>query len=282
MERADLHSLPPSLNIIGAGKVGRTLGRLWHEQDILVIGDILNRSTTSTASACAFIGAGRPAQRIDELQPADVWMIASGDDSIAACCNALAEQGLFRPRDIVFHCSGALSSDVLQAARSKGAVVASVHPVRSFARPEDNVAVFAGTWCGVEGDTEALHVLREIFSCIGARFVELQPDAKTIYHAAAVFASNYLVTLMDVATQAYARAGVPPETALMLMEPLVRGTVDNVFKTGPRLALTGPIARGDMATVERQQAALSTWNEEYAALYEQFMRLTVDLARRQA
>lgn len=282
MQRAKPRLAPPSLNIIGAGKVGRTLGRLWQAQGILAIGDILNRSAVSAANARTFIGAGRPVRHMDELRPADVWMIAVGDDTIAACCDTLAACGLLRPHDIVFHCSGALSSDALHAAHSKGALVASAHPVRSFATPEDAAADFAGTWCGVEGDAQALHVLRKIFSRIGARLVELRPEAKTIYHAAAVFASNYLVTLMDVAIQAYTRAGVPAETALMLMEPLVRGTVDNVFKTGPHLALTGPIARGDMATVERQQAALSSWNEEYAVLYEQFVRLTVNLARRQA
>jgi predicted short-subunit dehydrogenase-like oxidoreductase (DUF2520 family) len=110
--------------------------------------------------------------------------------------------------------------------------------------------------------------------------VPINADDKTIYHSAAVFACNYLVTLLDVAQQAYAKSGIPPDVALKLMEPLVRETVDNIFRLGPADALTGPIARGDLATVVKQYREVRTWNARYGRLYKQLGKLTAALALR--
>ena len=132
----------------------------------------------------------------------------------------------------------------------------------------------------MEGDQRALDILQPAFAEIGAQCIDIDAGFKTVYHSAAVFASNYLVTLLDIARNAYVRAGIDPGAALEVLEPLVRGTVDNVFRSGPAEALTGPISRGDMATVVRQYRAVKEWDEEYGNLYKQLAKLTADLARR--
>ncbi|SDX39976.1 Predicted oxidoreductase, contains short-chain dehydrogenase (SDR) and DUF2520 domains [Collimonas sp. OK242] len=269
-----------TLSIIGCGKVGQTLGRLWHERRTFVLLDILNRSAASAQQACAFIGAGNVAASYADLRSADVYLIGAGDDQIAACCKALAASGKLQPGSIVFHCSGALSSLELAAATAQGAAVASVHPIRSFADPHQVAAHFDGTWCGSEGDAAALAVLGPAFSAIGAQSLAIRREQKTLYHAAAVFASNYQVTLIDVAQQAYVAAGIAPELALKLIEPLLSESAANAFRLGPAAALTGPIARGDLATVARQYQALQQWQPQTAALYQQFAALTADLALR--
>ena len=270
----------PTLSIIGCGKLGRTLGRLWHGSRTFTLFDILNRSTASAQEASAFIGAGSAAASCADLRNADVYLIAAGDDQIAACCNALAAAGKLQPGSIVFHCSGALSSFELAAASERGAAVASIHPIRSFAVPQQVAGHFAGTWCGSEGDAAALAVLGPAFSAIGAQLVNIHREQKTLYHAAAVFASNYQVTLIDIAQQAYVAAGIAPELALKLIEPLLTESAANAFRLGPAAALTGPIARGDMATVARQYQAIQEWQPRVAQLYRQFAGLTTDLARR--
>jgi predicted short-subunit dehydrogenase-like oxidoreductase (DUF2520 family) len=270
---------PRTLNILGAGHVGRSLARLWRERGVFTIGDILNRSPQSTSEAAEFIEAGRVASVMTDMQPADVWMIAVGDDGIRSCCEQLAASGKLVSGTVVFHCSGALPSGELESAKASGAAIASIHPIRSFANPAQVAAGFNGTWCGVEGDAEALALLKPAFEAVGARLVTIDPAAKTVYHAAAVFACNYLVTLLDAAVKAYGAAGVTPDEALQLMEPLVRGTIDNVFRNGPAAALTGPIARGDLATARKQSAAVNAWNENYGTLYDRFMELTIELAR---
>lgn len=269
-----------TLAIIGAGKLGQTLGRLWTSRHTLQVQDVLTRSQASAQAAVAFIGAGRPVATFAELRRTDYWLIATPDDRIAAACAALAQTGLLDGGSIVFHCSGALPSSALQSAIERGAAVASIHPIRSFAAPEQVVRDFAGTWCGMEGDSNALEVLEPLFSAIGAQLVRIDPQAKIHYHAGAVFACNYLVTLLDVARQSYVRAGIAPELALQMMAPLLRETLENVLKLGPEAALTGPVARGDMATAEKQCQAVTAADAAHGALYGQLMQLTADLAAR--
>jgi len=269
-----------TLSIIGCGKVGKTLARLWAQTQTFVIQDVLNRSQESSERAVSFIGGGRAIGDYTQLRLADVYMIAAGDDQIAECCEKLASTGQLSSRNTVFHCSGALPSNVLQPAAIQGATIASIHPIRSFASPEQVAASFAETWCGAEGDHQAIELLSKGFSALGAQLVPIAVEFKTVYHSAAVFACNYLVTLLDTARQAYVQAGIPPDAALQLMEPLVRETIDNVFHLGPEAALTGPIARGDTVTVVRQYRAVSQWNKRYGGLYKQLGKLTAGLAAR--
>lgn len=273
-------SKPQTLSIIACGKVGQTLARLWVQHSAIQLQDILNTTIASGTRAVAFIGAGRVASDYADLQAADIFLIAAPDDQIAACCTALANSGRLAAGNIVFHCSGALPASILASASQQGAAVASIHPIRSFAAPEKVVADFAGTYCGVEGEQAALDVLQPLFMAIGAQTVPIQGDNKVLYHAGAVFASNYLVTLMDTAVQAYGKAGIPPDVALKMMAALVRETTENVLQLGPEQALTGPIARGDVATVVRQYRAVNDWDQRYGRLYKQMGKLTAELARR--
>jgi predicted short-subunit dehydrogenase-like oxidoreductase (DUF2520 family) len=275
-------ALLKTLNIIGCGNLGKTLGRLWADAGSVTIQDVLNRSTESAAQAIAYIGAGRPSSSFMDLRPADIFLLACSDDQITACCDALAATGVLLPGTVVFHCSGALRSSTLMAAANHGALIASVHPIRSFAAPDQVIRSFSGTYCGTEGNLDAIAILENLFSAIGGILVPIDADAKTVYHSAAVFASNYLVTLIDVSLDAYLKAGIPRETALRLMEPLVRETVDNIFRLGPADALSGPIARGDVKTVVRQYRAVKIWDKRRAGLYKLMGKLTSEIAKRRA
>lgn len=268
-----------TLNIVGAGHVGRALGRLFYTRGVFAVQDVKTRGSDSARDAVAFIGAGTPVDGHGVMRPADVWMLAVADDAIAAVAAALA-QSVPMAGAVVFHCSGAKASTELDALRRAGALVASVHPVRSFADPIAVAAAFDGTFCGVEGDAAALAVLLPAFEAIGARPVQIDPAAKTVYHAAAVFASNYLVTVMDAALRAYQAAGIPADVARELARPLASETLSNVLRLGPEAALSGPIARGDAATVARQHAAVAAWDGPTGALYDALATATWDLARR--
>ncbi|NHZ34698.1 Rossmann-like and DUF2520 domain-containing protein [Massilia rubra] len=270
-----------TLNIVGAGHVGRVLGRLFAATGAFAVGDVLTRSHAGALDAVGFIGAGRAVSAMDQMRSADVWMLAVGDDQIGAVCAQLA---LCHPLQgaIVFHCSGAKSSALLAPATQAGALAASVHPIRSFADPAQVAQHFGGTFCGVEGDAGALAVLTPALQAIGAQPVAIDAQAKTVYHAASVFASNYLVTVLDAALRAYQAAGVPEPVARALAQPLAAESMANVFRLGAAAALSGPIARGDMDTVARQQAALAAWDGPTGALYAALVAPTQDLARRKA
>ena len=268
-----------SLTVVGGGHVGRVLGRLFARAGAFALQDIVARSVDSAAQAQAFIGAGAPAAAGGALRQADVYMLTVSDDQIVPACEALVASVPLKGA-VVFHCSGALASDRLAAARAAGAHVASVHPIRSFADTESVAAGFAGTFCGVEGDQQALDVLLPALAAIGGRAVQIDPAAKTVYHAAAVFASNYLVTVIDAALRAYQAAGIPEAVARELARPLALESMENAFRLGAAPALTGPIARGDMATVQRQQDAVAAWDGATGRLYEALVPPTVALAGR--
>lgn len=267
------------LTVIGGGHVGGVLGRLLAARAGFTVTDVLARSASSAQTAAGFIGAGRALDDYGALAAADIYMLSVTDDQIAPACEALAAAVPMRGA-VVFHCSGALASDRLQAARDAGAYVASVHPIRSFADMEAVAAAFDGTFCGVEGDAPALAVLLPALAAIGARAVQIDACAKTVYHAAAVFASNYLVTVLDAALRAYQAAGIPEDVARELTRPLASESMQNVFRLGAAPALSGPIARGDMATVKRQQDAVSAWDAATGQLYEALVPPTVALAAR--
>lgn len=271
----------PTLTIIGCGNVGKALGRLWHVSGVASISQVLNRSLESAKEAVAFMDAGRPVASWSALVPADIYLVSVPDDHIEASARQLAATGILKPENIVFHCSGSLPSSIMQDVLACGAATASVHPIRSFASPDQVVGSFEGTWCGTEGTARAVAALQGLFAAIGARTVEIDASAKMLYHSAAVFASNYLVTLADLALEAYEQAGISRETGLLMIAPLMHKTVENVISMGPKKALSGPIARGDWGTIERQLRAIEAWNPERANLYKQLAERTKVLARRE-
>jgi predicted short-subunit dehydrogenase-like oxidoreductase (DUF2520 family) len=273
--------IPSTLNIIGGGRVGRTLGSLWQGRHAFVIQDVLSGTPHSARSAVAFIGSGRAVDWLEEMRPADVWMLTPPDGKIVHSCEALARSGLLRSGDIVFHCSGAMTSAELASASAAGALVASVHPLKTFADPAAGLRTFAGTFCGAEGERAALDVLRPAFEDIGATLCEIDPRFKSMYHAASVMVCNELVALMESGLLSYEKSGLARATALRVMEPLVRETIANVFSLGTTQALTGPIARGDHEVVARHIDALAAWDPRLAAIYRALGVLALDLARAQ-
>lgn len=277
----DANATMKTLNIIGAGRVGRTLAKLWADARTLRIQDVLTRTPHSARDAVVFIGEGRATNALEHMQPAALWLLTPPDGAIADCCAALAASGLLRASDVVFHCSGALPASVLVAATARGAHVASVHPLKSFADASDAVNTFRGTYCAAEGDAAALALLTPVFEHIGARVTAINAQFKTHYHAASVLVCNDLTALMEAGLRCYEKAGLPRATASAMMEPLVRETLDNVFKLGTVKALTGPIARGDHEVVAQQLAALNAVDPRIADIYRALGAVAVDLAREQ-
>jgi len=269
------------LTIIGCGKVGKTFATLWQQSGTFIVADILDLSYDHALQAAAFLKSGRAAQGYGDLAPAEIFLIATPDQTIAEAGRQLAATGILNQDSIVFHCSGVTSSRALAPAGEQGAGIASVHPIQSFADPVVATANFAGTFCGIEGSVSALSVLKPALEAIGALPCEIDPEQKAIYHAASVFASNYLTTLVELSGHALEKSGLSRTTALQLIEPIVRGTVDNIFKLGTARALTGPIVRGDGATVARHLEALSAWDQQLAELYRQLGRFTLQLSRQQ-
>ena len=272
---------PATLSVLGAGRVGQTLAALWQQQGTVQLQALLCRSLQSAQAAAQFVGAGQPVTDVHQLAPAQVWLIGTPDAQIAPMAAALAQrarQAAWAPA-IALHCSGFCASDALDDLRALGWAVASAHPVMSFASPQVSAQQFAGTLCGLEGDEEALAWLRAALPAIGGRCFDLRADAKVLYHAAAVFCSNFSVVLQGVAQAAWQDAGIDDTVRDELQRKLLQATVANTFALGPARAITGPAARGDTAVVQAQGAVVRDWHAEAGALYAQLSAMAARLAQ---
>ncbi len=260
--------------------MGQTLAALLHQRGQVQMQDLHSRSFSSAEQAAKFVGAGQPVANLADMRSADVWLLSVTDAQVGVAAQALAEaQGAKLAGAIVFHNSGFLSTAVLQPLQALGCHVASAHPVLNFASPETGVRQFAGTPCGLEGDAQALAWLHTALTAIGGRCFEIASADKPLYHAAAVFSSNFTVVLQGIAQDAWHSAGVPPELMRPLTEALLKSTVDNVLAMGPAQALTGPAARGDTAVVQAQGEVVKRWNAPAGEVYQTLSELAAQLKK---
>lgn len=263
------------INIIGAGRLGKTLAALARRSGRYRVQDVMTRGADSAAAACAFIGTGRPVTAWAELAAADLYLLAVPDAAIADCALRLAETEV-PAGAVVFHASGVSGSELLRPAAARGAHVGSLHPAFSFADPAIALEGFSDVLCALEGDAEACLVLRELAQSIGGRPFQLAEGGKPAYHAALSVASNYLVTLTAIARRLAGQGGVPEALLTPLLGGLMRQTLDNALALGPQAALTGPIARGDASTVALHLQAMD--DADLRAAYQALGRQTVALA----
>ena len=267
-----------TFNVIGCGRVGQTLAALLHQHAQVQVQDLYSRSFSSAEQTVQFVGSGTAVTELAHMRAADVWLLSVPDAQVAVAAQALAEaQGANLKGAIVFHNSGFLSAAVLQPLQALGCHVASAHPVLNFASPHTGVRQFADTPCGLEGDAPALAWLHTALTAIGGRCFEIASADKPLYHAAAVFSSNFTVVLQGIAQDAWRSAGVPPELMRPLTEALLKSTVDNVLAMGPAQALTGPAARGDTAVVQAQGAVVKGWSVPAGEVYKTLSALAAKL-----
>jgi predicted short-subunit dehydrogenase-like oxidoreductase (DUF2520 family) len=236
---------------------------------------IVGRGRVGGAVAAGLRAAGHavegPLGR-DEAPSAPVVLLCVPDGEIEAACRVAAAA---RPT-LVGHTSGATPLSALVAAAEAGAELFGLHPLQTIAAPD---ADLRGAGCAVGGSSErALTTAGELASALGMTPFAIRDDQRAAYHAAASIASNYLLALEATAEEVAAGAGIAPADARALLGPLVRQTVENWLAVGPAAALTGPVARGDEATVRRQQQAIKATSPAALPTFEALTEATRRLA----
>ena len=192
------------------------------------------------------------AKCIDIRTAADSYQQGVPDDVIAS----VASQLRWRPGQGVVHCSGADSTDIFEPARKSGSSAGAFHPLQTFASTEQATANIPGSTFTIEAEGPLASTLQDIATALGGQWIELKAGDKVTYHAAAVIACNYLVTLVKMATDLWQTFGIPRRQATQALLPLIRGTVNNIDAVGIPQCLTGPIARGDGGTITKHITAL--------------------------
>ena len=268
-----------ALNIVGCGRAGRTFARLFARSHAFLLQDVHDLNASAARACAQFADAGTPAKRLQDMRAAPVWLIATPDDAIVDTSAALAASGLLAPGNVVVHLSGATPSLDMAAVIELGAHAGSFHPLKTFADPGYAAGSFPGTYVALEGDRKATKILRVALRKIGARVFDVEPEHKVLYHAGSVLVCNYLTALLDAGLQCYEAAGIKFDTAYRIMEPLVRETVDNVFRVGTVRSLTGPIARGDDAVVARQLEEVARHDRRLGAIYRALGHAALEISR---
>jgi predicted short-subunit dehydrogenase-like oxidoreductase (DUF2520 family) len=231
------------IGLIGAGVVGSALATWLHDSGF-EISAVASRRRAASEHLAKQVNSR--AVRVGEVaKDCQLLFITTSDQAIAQVCEQVAAAG-FGSCQAAFHLSGALSSQVLAPARQAGLGVASMHPIGSFADIEQARKLLPCSWFTVEGNIKGRELAEELLRKLGAKFRYLEPEQKALYHASAVFASNYLVSLLSVAEELWRELGLEPQEGLW---GLAEGTLANIQRTGIAHSLTGPIRRGDLETV---------------------------------
>lgn len=269
-----------NIGFVGNGAVASAFGCYLSRQGF-VVSSGYDRHLEKTARFADLTGAKacRSAQEVADAS--DLVFITTRDDQIEAVCGTMCRQQAILPRHWVGHMSGAHPSTILAPAARQGASVFSLHPLQAFADTETAVENLPATYFSLEGDDDRLEKVETMMQRLGNVCFRIGPEQKSLYHLAACTMSNYLVALMDAGLQAFEAIGIEPQQGFAAMRPLIQGTLNNIAQLGPAKALTGPIARGDVGTIEQHLQVLQKQNmSALGALYAFLGTTTVSLASR--
>ncbi len=260
------------LTIIGAGRVGRALGRALGETGWKVFG-VVTRSKPCARRAVRFIGQGHAFAGISRqaLTPKNI-LIATPDSAISSVAADMAR--LFAEDwkgKVILHTSGALDSRILEPLRAFGASVGSMHPLQTFSGV--GVPPLEGRVFAIEGDPAAVRLARQMVRSLAGYILQLPVSGKAAYHAAASMAAGQMLAVVEASTTIMMSLGIKRRDAVRALLPLTRQVLDNFERLGPRAAWTGPLARGDYGVIAAHFAALHNFPREYRNAYDHLNRL---------
>lgn len=263
--------------VIGAGRVGTAIAVMLERAGHQIVG-ISGRAETR-GRAIAYLPSTPFLEPADAAVEAELVVIGTPDDVIEPTAEVLAEAAAVGPGTWVSHLSGALGLDALRRAREADARILAIHPLQTF--PDVDSALERLPGCSIavtaEGDEGYLLGERLAEDVHGVPF-RLADELRPLYHTAAVFASNYLVTASAIAESLFIAAGLPDPARAMA--PLQRASLEHVERLGPAGALTGPAVRGDVGTIRRNLEALERHAPGLVPSYIAMARATLDLAER--
>ncbi len=262
------------IGFIGAGKVASGMGTALYQSGFNVA-SVSSRSPVSTRKLSSLIQGSKPCNSSQEVvDMCDLVFITTPDMEIYRVVSSLN----WKPGQMVVHTSGADSKDILSNAETSGAFTGVFHPLQTLANTKSAGYLLKGSSITIEADEPLLSTLKAIASTLGAYPLELKPEARILYHASAVFISNYAITLADIASRLWQIFGYDRNTAMQALTPLLKGAVSNLENIGLPHSLTGPISRGDVTTILKHVEALKSADPQILTAYQALGINTVNTA----
>ena len=262
------------IGFVGAGKVGFTLGRYMKERSLCVSG-YYSRSHDHALQASQFTHTECFAALEELTKSSDVIFLTVPDGAIAGVWHSLTE---FDLKDkVICHCSGALSSSVFSEIDRTGASGYSIHPLFAVSDKNSSYREISNAYFTIEGSEKHMPLIEGIMKTLGNPYRIIPADHKTLYHAAAVFASNLVVGLYEQAMQLMVECGFDRESAGKALAPMFQNNCQSVVENGTDMALTGPVERNDLTTVKKHLSILPRAQRE---VYLQLSQALIQIAKR--
>lgn len=261
------------VGFIGAGTVGSALAIRLGGRGYQIVA-VSSRTHVTAEKLAQSIPGCRAVHNQAVADSAELVFVTTPDDTIGRVVSEVQWHAGQR----VVHCSGADSTAILEPARQLGAQVGAFHPLQTFATAQRAIENLPGSTFAIEAEEPLLTVLKDMATALDGHWIELKAGDKVVYHAAAVIACNYLVTLVKLATDLWQTFGVSREEATRDLLPLLRGTLHNLETIGIPRCLTGPIARGDTGTIKKHLAALEKVAPEIVSTYRELGHQTIPIA----
>lgn len=266
------------IGIVGTGRLGKNL--LFHlDEKGLKVSGIYNKNKSTSISSARICKVEIFDSLEETFKNSDIIFITTPDDKIKEIGDSFSKIDLDFNDKIFLHCSGSLPSTILENIKSKGGSIGSFHPLQSFACLSIDTNPFDGIIFGIEGCDCILDKAKKLAEILGGVPYCLKTEGKTLYHAAAVIASNYLVSLTDIALIFLESAGIEKKNGLNIIAPLMKGTLTNIISKGTKNALTGPVSRGDSETVSAHRESLLENIPQMDEFYKIMCRHTIKVAK---
>lgn len=266
------------IGIIGPGKVGQAMAAYCRNKGMNVLG-IYGRSDQKTSQAAKQLQMKQYQSLSELVELADLIFVTVSDQAIPSVSKQIAD-GRNLTGKFVFHCSGALSSEVLGECMKSGAVTGSIHPLKAFAGGKEDVTSLESAYLTAESQAGREPAVDAMLKKLGNPYRWIPPSAKSLYHGAAVVMSNYMVTLVEEGLTYLREAGFDDDTSLSMMMPLMRGTLSNIESKGTVDGLTGPLVRNDQEVIHAHMASVSQHlGEDAEKLYRHLGRKTVAMVQ---
>jgi predicted short-subunit dehydrogenase-like oxidoreductase (DUF2520 family) len=262
------------LGFIGAGTVGTALSIGLRDRGYPIVAVSSQSLTSAEKLAHAIEGCQAVNGSQAVADAAEIVFITTPDDAIGH----VASEVKWHAGQSIVHCSGADSTDTLEPARKLGAQVGAFHPLQTFASVKQAIDNIPGSTFAVEAEEPLLTTLKNMVIALDGKWIELKASDKVLYHAAAVIACNYLVTLIKLSTDLWQTFNIPTNDATRALMPLLKGTLNNIENVGIPQCLTGPIARGDTGTIKKHLDALQKKAPAVLSTYRELGLQTIPIA----
>lgn len=267
-----------TVSIIGAGKVGTSLGIALVRAGFQVT-SLSCLEISSAEESRDFIGQGEPTQsNIKAAREGQMVFLTVPDNTIEIVARELASSNLVWQGRYIFHCSGILPASILKDFKDKGAAIASIHPIQSFSKKNNDARIFQNIYFGMEGDEEAVRKAWQVSQLLGGRPILIRAEDKPVLHTSFSVTSNFFVVLLDMAVSLLKSTGLDENKATQILFPLVRGTFQNIMEKNIQSALTGPVIRGDGETVKTHLKILEE-NPSFKAIYQKMATQALRIAQ---